>query len=117
MTNFSKTGDKSFDELIAPINDGLYITDLQGLHSGVQAISGNFSLQASGFKIINGKIDHPVKMIVVSGNFFEILNSIKEIGNDLELSDLSGFGSPSVFVGNLAIGGKYEKSSDFNYIC
>ena len=45
-------------------------------------------------------------MIVVSGNFFEILNSIKEIGNDLELSDLSGFGSPSVFVGNLAIGGK-----------
>ena len=107
MTNFFlKPGDKSFDELIAPIKDGLYITDLQGLHSGVQAISGNFSLQASGFKIINGKIDHPVKMIVVSGNFFEILNSIKEIGNDLELSDLSGFGSPSVFVGNLAIGGK-----------
>lgn len=106
-TNFYlHPGNISFDELIAPIKDGLYITELQGLHSGVQAISGNFSLQASGFKIINGKIDHPVKMIVVSGNFFEILHSIKGLANDLELSELSGYGSPSVYVGNLAIGGK-----------
>lgn len=62
-------GELSFDELIAPIKDGLYITELQGLHAGVQPISGSFNLQASGFKIIDGKIDHPVKMIVVSGNF------------------------------------------------
>lgn len=107
MTNFFlKPGDKSFEELIAPIKDGLYITELQGLHAGVQPISGSFNLQASGFKIINGKVDHPVKMIVVSGNFFEILNSIEGLGNDLDLSELSGFGSPSVYVGKLAIGGK-----------
>ena len=103
---FLKPGTISFDELIAPIEDGLYITELQGLHAGVQPISGSFNLQASGFKIVNGKIDHPVKMIVVSGNFFEILNSIKGIGSDLKLSELNGYGSPSVFVGNLAIGGK-----------
>ena len=107
MTNFFlKPGDKTFDELIAPIKDGLYITELQGLHAGVQPISGSFNLQASGFKIINGKVDHPVKMIVVSGNFFEILNSIEGLGNDLHLSELSGYGSPSVYVGKLAIGGK-----------
>lgn len=35
-TNFYlEPGDLSFDELIAPIEDGLYITDLQGLHAGV----------------------------------------------------------------------------------
>lgn len=99
-------GELSFDELIAPIKDGLYITELQGLHAGVQPISGSFNLQASGFKIIDGKIDHPVKMIVVSGNFFEILKSIKGLGNDLKISELSGYGSPSVYVGDLAIGGK-----------
>ncbi len=99
-------GELSFDELIAPIKDGLYVTELQGLHAGVQPISGSFNLQASGFKIIDGKIDHPVKMIVVSGNFFEILKSIKGLGNDLKISELSGYGSPSVYVGDLAIGGK-----------
>lgn len=107
MTNFFlKPGVVSFDELIAPINDGIYITELQGVHAGVQAISGSFNLQASGFKIINGKIDHPVNMIVVSGNFFDILKSIKTIGDDLKISELSGIGSPTVYVGNLAIGGK-----------
>lgn len=106
-TNFYlQPGEISFEELISPIEDGLYITDLQGLHAGVQPISGSFNLQASGYKIINGKVDHPVKMIVVSGNFFEILKSIKGLGNDLKLSELSGYGSPSVYVGNLAIGGK-----------
>lgn len=45
-------------------------------------------------------------MIVVSGNFFEILNSIKGLGNDLKISELNGYGSPSVYVGDLAIGGK-----------
>jgi PmbA protein len=106
-TNFYlEPGDLSFDELIAPIEDGLYITDLQGLHAGVQPISGSFNLQASGFKIINGEVNHPVKMIVVSGNFFEILNSIKGLGNDLKISELNGYGSPSVYVGDLAIGGK-----------
>ena len=107
MTNFFlKPGVVSFDELIAPINDGIYITELQGVHAGVQVISGSFNLQASGFKIINGKIDHPVNMIVVSGNFFDILKSIKTIGDDLKISELSGIGSPTVYVGNLAIGGK-----------
>jgi len=106
-TNFYlKPGELSFDELIAPIKDGLYITELAGLHAGVQPISGSFNLQAGGFKIINGKIDHPVKMIVVSGNFFEILNSMVGLGSDLKISELSGYGSPSVHVGELAIGGK-----------
>ncbi len=107
FTNFYlKPGNQSFDELIAPIEDGLYITELAGLHAGVQPISGSFNLQAGGFKIINGKVDHPVKMIVVSGNFFEILNSIKGLGSDLKISELNGYGSPSVYVGKLAIGGK-----------
>lgn len=98
------SGDKSFDELIKPIKEGIYITDLVGLHAGVNSVSGDFSLQAGGFKITNGKIDHPVKMIVLSGNFFKMLNQIKGIANDLKFN-LSGFGSPSVYIEQLMIGG------------
>ena len=97
--------DKDFDTLIKDIEDGLYITDLVGLHAGVKTVSGEFSLQAGGFKIKNGKVDHPVKMIVVSGNFFNMLNEIEGIGSDLKFS-LNGVGSPSVHVTSLMIGGE-----------
>lgn len=96
---------QSFDEMIASIQDGVYITDLVGLHAGVKAVSGDFSLQASGIKIIKGKLDHAVKMIVVSGNFYDMMKRVKGISSDLKFQ-LSGIGSPSVYIENLMIGGE-----------
>ena len=106
ITNFYlEPGTKGFDEVIQPIDEGIYITDLIGLHAGVKTTSGDFSLQASGFKIKDGKLDHAVKMIVVSGNFFKMINEIVEIGSDLKFGS-SAIGSPSVFVESLMIAGE-----------
>ena len=102
---YLEPGVKSFDALIEGIDDGVYITDLVGLHAGVKAISGEFSLQASGFKIEQGQVAFPVNMIVVSGNFFDVMQSIEGFGNDLKF-DVSGFGSPSVHVKSLSISGE-----------
>jgi len=99
-----------FDELIQPIENGIYITELAGLHAGVKAVSGDFSLQAGGFKIENGNVTTPVKMIVLSGNFFKLLNGITGIGSDLKFG-LNNVGSPSVFVSSLSIGGDDSKAS------
>lgn len=102
---YLEPGEQSFDALIATISEGVYITELVGLHAGVKAISGEFSLQASGFKIEQGKVAFPVNMIVVSGNFFEVMNSIEAFANDLKF-DVSGNGSPSVYVKSLSISGE-----------
>jgi PmbA protein len=88
-----------------PIKDGVYITDLVGLHAGVKTVSGEFSLQASGFRIDQGKRTTPVKMIVVSGNFFECLMNIKGFASDLYFN-LSNIGAPSVYIESLMIGGE-----------
>lgn len=105
-TNFYlESSQISFDEMIKDIKEGILITDLIGLHAGVKTVSGEFSLQAGGFMIKNGQIDHPVKMIVVSGNFFEAMNKVKGIASDLKFS-LSGIGSPSVYIESLMIGGE-----------
>ncbi|MFA5560284.1 MAG: metallopeptidase TldD-related protein [Acholeplasmataceae bacterium] len=104
---YLEPGKISFDELIKPIEDGVYITDLVGLHAGVKTVSGDFSLQASGFKIKDGKLDHPVKMIVVSGNFFTLLNNIKGIANDFRI-DLSNMGSASVYIDEMMIAGEEQ---------
>ncbi len=106
MTNFYlEPKEQGFNQLIENIKDGVYITDLVGLHAGVKVTSGDFNLQASGFRIKDGKLGHPVKMIVVSGNFFDVLNEIQGIGSDLKFG-LSNTGSPSVHVKSLMIGGE-----------
>lgn len=106
MTNFYlKESDKTFEEMIKPIEKGVYIDSLIGLHAGIDDISGDFSLQAAGFKIEQGKITSPVKMLVISGNFFDILLNLKDIANDLVIRT-SGFGSPTVYIGDLTIAGE-----------
>lgn len=105
-TNFYlEPGIHSFNDMISVIEDGVYITDLVGIHAGVKAVSGDFSLQASGIKITNGRLDHAVKMIVVSGNFFTMMNQVVDLASDLKY-DLSGVASPSVYVGPLMISGE-----------
>ena len=45
------------DEIIATVQDGIYVTDVGGLHAGLNPISGDFNVQGTGFVIKNGKID------------------------------------------------------------
>jgi PmbA protein len=106
MANFVlEPGHRNSEDIIKGISNGVLITDLIGLHAGVKTVSGEFSLQAAGQKIENGKIAYPVKMIVLSGNFFDMMNHVVEIGSDLKFS-LSGVASPSVHIESLMIGGE-----------
>ena len=104
-TNFYiEKGDKSFDDLLGIINNGIIITDFAGMHSGANAITGEFSLAAKGFKIENGKKGSPIEQITVAGNFFDLLNNIEEIGNDLKFP-MSSVGCPSVIIKEISIAG------------
>jgi PmbA protein len=67
--------------------------------------SGDFSLQASGFMIKDGKIDKPISLVTVAGNLFAIFNDILEVGSDSELQ-LSGFTAPSVIIKEIAVSGE-----------
>ena len=100
-----KPGKKSKEQLCEKIGNGIQITSVQGLHSGMNALSGDFSLQASGYRIENGKITTPVNLITIAGNLFDVFKNIDEVGNDLYLSH-SGVLTPSVVIKNLAISGK-----------
>jgi len=102
---YLKPENKTFNQLIEDIESGIYITELVGLHAGIDSISGDFSLQAAGFEIKEGKILRPVDMIVVSGNFFDLLNDIEGIAKDF-IFGLSGIGSGSVRVKKLTIAGQ-----------
>jgi len=108
-TNFYfAPADESLAALMGRAEGGLLITDLQGLHSGANAVSGDFSLSAKGYRIEGGRPAAPVDQITVAGNFYELLRAVAAVGNDLEFGQPGGscFGSPSLLVGALSVAGK-----------
>ncbi len=106
FTMYMVPGEQSEEELLAPIEKGVYINDLGGLHAGANPISGDFSLQSSGYMIENGKKTDFVKSFTVAGNFYDLLKNITAIANNLETPGMGRFGSPSVRVEGLSIAGK-----------
>ena len=100
-----KPGKKSQEELFKEVGNGVYITDVQGVHAGLNARSGNFSLQSSGFMIENGKVTHGLDIITVSGNLVDLFNSIIEVGSDSK-EFVSGKKCPSVIIKKIAVSGK-----------
>jgi len=96
-------GTRSLDELIASTERGILITELQGLHAGTNPTSGNFSLACLGYLIENGNISRPVNQITVSGNFYDLLGEVEELGNDLRF--IGSCTSPSLKIASLSISG------------
>ena len=102
-------GDSSREELLEQMGDGVMICRLNGLHAGANTLSGDFSLDCSGYRIRQGRRAEAVNQITVSGNFYQLLKDVVAVGNDLrfDLPDgRSAFGSPCVLVSGLSIAGK-----------
>ena len=106
-TNFLylKPGKKSQEELFQEVKDGVYITQVQGLHAGLNQQSGDFSLQSTGFLIKDGKLDRGLDIITVSGNILKVFEDVKEVGSDVEISP-SGVSCSSLLIKSLTVSGK-----------
>ncbi|MBQ8536225.1 MAG: TldD/PmbA family protein, partial [Clostridia bacterium] len=101
---FLQPGIKTLPELMSQMGRGLVITDLSGLHSGADPISGDFSLLAKGYEVTDGQRGPAVEQITIAGNFYELLKNVREIGSDL-LFPARSIGSPSVDIGEIAVAG------------
>jgi PmbA protein len=105
-TNFYiEPSQTTFDDAVKSMKKGLIVTQLDGTHAGCSPISGDFSLQASGFLVENGTIIHPVNLVTVAGNYLTLLKDVKMVCNDLHFN--FGFvGSPSLLISSLQVSGK-----------
>ena len=102
-------GSKTLDELLASAENGIYITELKGLHAGANPVTGDFSLESAGYRIANGKLAGAVKSFTIAGNFYELLKSIDSLSNEVELAHPGigrGFGSPAALWKKVSVAGK-----------
>lgn len=98
------TGKSSEAELTA--GEYLELVELQGVHSGADAVSGDFSFGASGFLCRDGQRIQPVRGITVAGNFYQMLKEIDAVGSDLITDYARQFYAPKMRFSRLSIGGK-----------
>jgi len=99
---FLQRGTKKPKDIIANIQDGLYVTEFLGF--GVNLVTGDFSRGASGLWISGGELTFPVEEITVAGNLRDMLMNVSEIGDDLEFR--GSVAAPTLRIDGLTIAGE-----------
>jgi PmbA protein len=79
-------GVEGYDEagVVAAVGEGLFVQSLTGVHSGVNPISGDFSVGAEGLMIRDGRLAEPVREITVASTLQRMLQSLVAVGADVE---------------------------------
>jgi PmbA protein len=104
-TNFHiPSGDRSADDLLSEVDDGLIVYYLQGAHSS-NPVSGEFSVVATpAWRIRKGKIEHATRGVMLAGNIFELLKNVNGIAsNERQIGQLV---APWLRVANVKVIGK-----------
>jgi PmbA protein len=97
-------GDGSLEDLVAGVEFGLMVYTLDGLHSGVNAVSGDFSVGASGRMIRHGTLAEPVSECTLASTLQRMMLDIGRVGGDLEHLP-SGVSTPSLVIDDVMLSG------------
>ncbi len=99
-----RPGSGSLEELIAGVEHGLLVFSLAGLHSGVNPVSGDFSVGVEGRMIRNGQLAEPVNECTIASTLQRLLLDVKAIGGEV-VHLPSGVSTPPIVVGDVALSG------------
>ena len=99
-------GPEGYDEdgVLRAVGDGLFVQSMTGVHSGVNPISGDFSVGAEGLLIRDGKLADPVREITVASTLQRMLHSLVAVGADVEwLPGIAAAQTPAI--GDMQVSG------------
>ena len=97
-------GEGDLDQLVADVDTGVLVFSLAGLHSGVNPVSGDFSVGVEGRMIRNGELAEPISECTVGSTLQRLLLGVTRVGGDLTFLP-SGVSTPSVVVGDVTLSG------------
>jgi PmbA protein len=77
-------GNLDAEEIRRMVGDGLLVQSVSGIHSGVNPVSGDFSVGAEGLLIRNGELAGPVREFTIASTIQRMLSGVVAVGSDLE---------------------------------
>jgi PmbA protein len=99
-------GTLSFEQLLAEAGDGILVTDVAGLHSGVNPVTGVFSVGASGRAIRDGALAEPVREFTIAGELVAMLGAVSAAGAETRWVPFGGsVSTPPLLIAEMAISG------------
>ena len=70
----------SLKDILQICGSGIYVTGFNG--GNCNPVTGDFSYGVEGFAFSRGKITHPVKEMLITGNIIELWNTLVTVGTD-----------------------------------
>jgi PmbA protein len=99
-------GALDLDGLFREAGEGLFVTDVAGLHSGVNPVSGTFSVGASGRLIEGGAAGTPVRELTIASDLVSMLQAVRQVGSEARWVPLGGsVKTPPILVAEMAVSG------------
>ncbi|CAN5305407.1 metalloprotease PmbA [soil metagenome] len=103
LTNlYLAAGTQTPEEIIASVENGLYLTKVSG--NGLNPVTGDYSVGASGLWIENGRLVFPVEGITIAGNLLDMFQNIDAVGNDLSFSFSTN--APTIKFASMVVAGQ-----------
>jgi PmbA protein len=94
------------EAIIASVERGLYVTNTMNV-GGINPISGDYSVGASGLWIENGQLGAPVTEVTLALHLDDLLKNVSAVGNDLRFVPFGGtIGAPTIRIDGVTIGGR-----------
>jgi len=97
-------GDRSAEDILQAVGDGLYVQAITGVHSGVSPVSGDFSVGAEGLWVRGGELADPVREVTVASTLPKMLQSVEHVGGDVHWLP-GGAAGQTLAIADLAVSG------------
>lgn len=100
------SGGLGFDELLREAGEGVLVTDVAGLHSGVNPVSGVFSVGASGRAIRGGELAEPLREFTIASDLVSMLGAARACGDAARWVPFGGsVCTPPLLIAEMTIAG------------
>lgn len=77
-------GELDQDEILRRVGEGIYVESMTGVHSGVNPISGDFSVGITGLMVRDGVLAEPVREVTIASTLQRMLLDVLYVGADQE---------------------------------
>jgi PmbA protein len=99
-------GTAGFEELLREAGDGVLVDDVAGLHSGVNPVSGIFSVGASGRAIRGGELAEPLREFTIASDLVSMLKAVRAAGVESRWVPFGdSVSAPPLLIGEMTVGG------------
>ena len=100
-----RPGEGDLDSIMATIDDGVLVQAMTGFHSGVNPVSGDFSVGVEGLRIRNGERAEPIKEATIASTLQRLLLDVAAVGADVEWQP-GGAAGVSLAIPGVALSGR-----------